>query len=95
MDQSAGEWVEELDTWQVLGVMHNLDQVFHKFVSGSAGEPDLSDALRGLDSSLVSSMCSNAVPLWNGWDYKMVGLLDVSICQLHGIDQGRVIRHDR
>ena len=48
MVQSAGEWVEELDTWQVLGVMlanrgtRSLDQVLHKFVSGSAGEPDLS-----------------------------------------------------
>ena len=52
-------------------------------------QTSLSDALHGLDSSLVSSMCSN------GWDYKMVGLLDVSICQLHGVDQGRVIRHER
>ena len=92
--QSAGEWVQELDTWQVLGVMLankgtcSLDQVLHKFVSGSAGEPDLSDALHGLDSSLVSSMCSNAVPLWNGWDYKMVRLLDVNICQLHGVTLG-------
>ena len=46
--QSAGEWVQELDTWQVLGVMLankgtcSLDQVLHKFVGGSAGEPDLS-----------------------------------------------------
>ena len=61
----------------------------------SENQTSLSNALHGLDSSLVSSMCSNAVPLWNGWDYKMVGLLDVGICQLHGVDRGRVIRHER
>ena len=51
-------------------------------------QTSLSDASRGLDSSLVSAMCSNAVPLWNGWDYKMVRLLDVNLCQLHGVTLG-------